>query len=61
MNGKQVIKKLEENGWGLARITGSHHILKKGPSVVSIPVHGSKDLKPGMLRNLEKATGVILK
>lgn len=29
MNGKHVIKKLESNGWRLARIDGSHHVMEK--------------------------------
>lgn len=61
MNGKQVIKKLEANGWSLARITGSHHIMHKGSAVISVPVHGSKELGPGLIRNIEKTTGVPLK
>ena len=62
MNGKEIIKKLEKNGWSLSRVKGSHHIMKKeGMAPIVVPVHGKKDIKPGLLRSLEKATGVTLK
>jgi len=54
MNGKQVIKALEKEGWMLLRVSGSHHRLVKDGKKVSIPVHGAKDLKSGTLKNIEK-------
>jgi len=38
MDGRQVIKLLEKEGWKLDRITGSHHILAKDGKVVPPPV-----------------------
>jgi len=40
----------------VARISGSHHIYGKSGSVVrlSVPIHGSKPLKTGLLRHLMK-------
>jgi len=40
----EVRRMLEEKGWGLVRISGSHHIFKKigVPYPLSIPVHGGK-------------------
>jgi predicted RNA binding protein YcfA (HicA-like mRNA interferase family) len=36
---------LRQNGWRLARISGSHHIFTKdGHRNVPVPVHGNKDL-----------------
>ena len=61
MNGKEVIKKLEAKGWMLYRVNGSHHIMHKDGVSVSIPVHGSKDIKIGTLSSIEKQTGVKLK
>ena len=49
MNGKQVIKKLEANGWVLNRVKGSHHIMAKEGKAVPVPVHGTKDLMSGLL------------
>ena len=62
MTGKEIIKILEQNGWHVARVKGSHHIVKKdGMLPTVVPVHGKKDIKPGLLRSIEKATGVKLR
>jgi predicted RNA binding protein YcfA (HicA-like mRNA interferase family) len=47
---------LSSAGWQLLRINGSHHIYgKPGVQVrLSVPVHGNKTLKIGLLRNLAK-------
>lgn len=59
MTGNQVIKILKENGWQLDRINGSHHMMRKeGSGTVSVPVHGSKDLKKGTLAAIRRQTGV---
>jgi predicted RNA binding protein YcfA (HicA-like mRNA interferase family) len=44
----------------LLRIAGSHHIYGKDGSVVrlSIPVHGNKPLKTGLVRHLLKLAGL---
>jgi predicted RNA binding protein YcfA (HicA-like mRNA interferase family) len=56
MTGKELAKILEKNGWILIRVQGSHHIYgKAGVNVkISVPIHGSKDLKIGLLRYLLK-------
>jgi len=62
MNGKQIIKKLQKEGWKLDRVNGSHHIMiKDGERSVSVPVHGSTDTGKGLLSTIEKQTGVKLK
>jgi predicted RNA binding protein YcfA (HicA-like mRNA interferase family) len=40
----------------LLRISGSHHIYGKSGSIVrlSIPIHGTRPLKIGLLRHLAK-------
>lgn len=60
MNGKQVIKALERDGWAQTRVNGSHHMMRKGGMTVPIPVHGSRDLGMGLLKKIEKQTGVKL-
>jgi predicted RNA binding protein YcfA (HicA-like mRNA interferase family) len=60
MNGKQVIKELMQNGWSLVRVNGSHHMLQKDGQTVPVPVHGSRDLGAGLIRRIEKQTGVKL-
>ena len=56
ISGKKFCRLLEKNGWQCARITGSHHIyIKEGSTVrLSVPVHGNKDIKTGLLRALMK-------
>ncbi len=58
MNGKQLIKLLQQNGWRLHRIEGSHHILFKEDKTLSVPVHGNKDLGKGLLHALMKQGGL---
>ncbi|MGH8227897.1 MAG: type II toxin-antitoxin system HicA family toxin [Steroidobacteraceae bacterium] len=61
MNGKQVIKALEGNGFKTVRTSGSHHILSNGERKVTVPVHGAKDIKIGTLKSIERQAGVKLK
>lgn len=59
MKPKELIKKLEAQGWYIDRIQGSHYILKhpKKPGRPVIPFH-NKDLKPGTLNNIFKQAGL---
>jgi predicted RNA binding protein YcfA (HicA-like mRNA interferase family) len=44
---------LEKAGFSLARIRGSHHIMRHDDGrVVSVPVHPGRDLPKGTLRNV---------
>jgi predicted RNA binding protein YcfA (HicA-like mRNA interferase family) len=63
MNGKQIITRLKQEGWTLARINGSHHVMEKEgmPRGVPIPVHGNSDVGIGLLKAIEKQTGVKLR
>ncbi len=61
MNGKDIIKKLQAQGWVLVRVNGSHHILSKGGQAVPVPVHGTKDVGAGLLASIARQTGVKLK
>jgi predicted RNA binding protein YcfA (HicA-like mRNA interferase family) len=56
LSGKEVSKLLEQHGWQLLRVHGSHHIYGKTGSVVrlSVPVHGNRPLKVGLLKHLMK-------
>ncbi|MBI5023592.1 MAG: type II toxin-antitoxin system HicA family toxin [Candidatus Omnitrophica bacterium] len=59
MDGKQLIKILQEYGWELDRIKGSHHILtKKGKRSIPVPVHGNKDLPHGLINAIVKQAGI---
>ncbi len=61
MNGKQVIKALEGNGFKVIGVSGSHHMLSNGQRKVTVPVHGAKDIKVGTLKSIERQAGVKLK
>ena len=56
VSGKVLCRIIERYGWELKRVTGSHHIYtKEGVSVIlSIPVHGNRDLPKGTLKSLLK-------
>ncbi len=56
VSGREFARIFERRGWTLLRVSGSHHIYGKGGSSVrlSVPIHGSKPLKTGLLRHLMK-------
>lgn len=59
MSGKELIKLMRKEGWALDRIRGSHYIMiKEGCRPISVPVHGKKDLAPGILGALLKQTRI---
>jgi len=55
-SGREFARLVERHGWRLLRIAGSHHIYGKPGSIVrlSIPIHGNRPLKTGLLRHLSK-------
>jgi len=56
LSGREFARLIERRGWRLLRINGSHHIYGKAGSVVrlSVPIHGNRPLKTGLLRHLAK-------
>ena len=60
VSGKAFCRLLEQRGWNLARISGSHHIYVKPGSVfrVSVPVHGNASLKMGLQHHIMKIAGI---
>ncbi|HEY5301071.1 MAG TPA: type II toxin-antitoxin system HicA family toxin [Acetobacteraceae bacterium] len=63
MKPRDAIRLLEADGWHEVRAKGSHrqfrHPLK--PGLVTVPVHGARDLKPGTLASLERQSGVKMR
>lgn len=61
LTGKQVCKILEQNGWILSRINGSHHVYcKEGEDArIVIPVHSNKAIKRGLLNAIFKTAGLL--
>ena len=60
MNGKEVISKLEAEGWTLTRVSGSHYIMRKNEKGIPVPVHGHKNLGKELIAKIERETGVKL-
>jgi predicted RNA binding protein YcfA (HicA-like mRNA interferase family) len=60
VSGGDFARIVERRGWALLRVNGSHHIYGKAGSTVrlSIPIHGSKPLKRGLLRHLAKLADI---
>jgi predicted RNA binding protein YcfA (HicA-like mRNA interferase family) len=60
LSGREFARLIEERGWRLLRVAGSHHIYGKSGSVVrlSIPMHGNRALKIGLLRHLAKLADI---
>ena len=54
ISGKELVRLLGRHEWKLLRIHGSHHIFGKAgnPIRLSVPVHGNKPLKIGLLKHL---------
>jgi predicted RNA binding protein YcfA (HicA-like mRNA interferase family) len=60
VTGLEMCRLVEANGWSLRRIKGSHHIYSKEGEgkIISIPVHGNKNLKPGLALRVARDAGV---
>jgi predicted RNA binding protein YcfA (HicA-like mRNA interferase family) len=57
---RDVVKRLEQDGWQLVRTKGSHrqfHHSSK-PGTVTVAGHPSLDIPPGTLNNILKQAGL---
>lgn len=61
MKGQDIVKTLKAHGWTVLRQQGSHVRMGKGPIRTTIPLHGSRDIKPGTLAAIERQTGIKLR
>ena len=53
LSGKQLVKVLEEMGFVIIRINGSHYRMKHTDGrVTTVPVHKNEDLPKGLLRKI---------
>lgn len=57
MKDKDLFKLLQDNGWTLKRINGSHHVLEKDGQIEVIAIHG-KDVPTGLLNKILKRVGL---
>ena len=63
MNAREVLRMLKADGWMEVRSKGSHLQLKHPtkPNLVTLPMHGGKDVKPGTLASIERQAGLKLR
>ncbi len=62
LSSREIISRIEDDGWKLKRITGSHHHfshpIKLGKVTVAHPV---KDIPIGTLKSIERQSGIKLR
>jgi predicted RNA binding protein YcfA (HicA-like mRNA interferase family) len=60
ISGKRFCRLLEDKGWELKRVNGSHHIyVRAGVAArISVPAHGNNPLKLGLQKHLMKVAEV---
>ena len=57
-NSRKLLRLLEEDGWVVVRVRGSHHTLRKpGTKHPIVLVHPKKDLPIGLVRQIYKDVG----
>ncbi|MBQ6173081.1 MAG: type II toxin-antitoxin system HicA family toxin [Clostridia bacterium] len=63
MSFKRIRRMLEENGWQVVRVCGSHYQFKHAAvrATICVPNHGSRDISIGVIKSLERATGLSLR
>ena len=61
MNGHDIIKQLQAEGWAVLRQEGSHVRMGKGTARTTVPLHGKRDIKSGTLASIERETGIKLR
>jgi predicted RNA binding protein YcfA (HicA-like mRNA interferase family) len=58
MKSREIIRRLESEGWKLVRVSGSHHQFKHPDKPGRVTVkHPDGDIPAGTLRSIEKQAG----
>jgi predicted RNA binding protein YcfA (HicA-like mRNA interferase family) len=60
LSGRAVVKAFARDGWQLARQKGSHMILVKEGSWTTLSVPDHREIAPGTLRSLIRASGLTV-
>jgi predicted RNA binding protein YcfA (HicA-like mRNA interferase family) len=61
VRGERVVQALEKAGFKLARVTGSHHIMRHPDGRgTTIPVHKGRDVAKGTLRGILSDIGMTI-
>ena len=61
VSGAQLVRALERAGFEVVRVSGSHYRLvhRDDPrKATTVPIHGSRELRKGTLRNILSQTGL---
>lgn len=55
VRGRMLVKALEKMGFLVARVNGSHHIMRHPDGRrTTVPVHSGRDVAPGTVRSILK-------
>ncbi|HEX9334479.1 MAG TPA: type II toxin-antitoxin system HicA family toxin [Pseudonocardiaceae bacterium] len=61
IRGERVVKALERVGFKIARISGSHHIMRHPDGRgTTVPVHSGRDIAKGTLRGILDDIGLSM-
>jgi predicted RNA binding protein YcfA (HicA-like mRNA interferase family) len=60
ISGKEAVKAFSRGGWHVDRISGSHAVMRKEGSAVTLSVPLHQELRKGLLRSLIKDAGIDL-
>ena len=61
IRGERVVRALEKAGFTVARIAGSHHIMRHPDGRgTTVPVHHGRDMAKGTLRGILSDTGMTV-
>lgn len=58
LSGREVVRAFESGGWQVARQRGSHIVLIKEGSWATLSVPDHREIAPGTLRSLIRASGL---
>jgi predicted RNA binding protein YcfA (HicA-like mRNA interferase family) len=60
ITGPDLCKLLEDAGWQLRRVSGSHRIYSKvgERKIISVPVHGNREIKPGLATRIARDASI---
>jgi predicted RNA binding protein YcfA (HicA-like mRNA interferase family) len=60
VSGKALVKVLQRSGFVLSHVRGSHHYLRRPgqDKLVTVPVHGNRDLPMGTLKSILRQSGL---
>ncbi|MBF0307861.1 MAG: type II toxin-antitoxin system HicA family toxin [Alphaproteobacteria bacterium] len=62
VSSREVIRRIEADGWHLVNVEGSHHQFKHPTKVGRLTIkHPTKDMTIGVVKDIEKKTGLKLR